>query len=100
MFELRFDDLEELRNCIQSDKITVLPLSTQALYLHVLLNGIFDEDDNIINIKTLARAIGASEGDIQLLTDEDYYREIKGENRWSEKKRILPIPAMVTERTV
>ena len=81
MFELRFDDVEELRNYIQSDKVTGLPLSTQALYLHVLLNGIFDEDDNIINIKALARAIGASAGDIQLLIDEDYYREIKGEDR-------------------
>lgn len=81
MFELRFDDLEELRNHIQTDQVTSLPLSTQALYLHVLINGIFDEDDNITNIKTLARAIGASAGDIQLLTDEEFYREIKGEDR-------------------
>ena len=81
MFELRFDDVEELRKYIQSDKVTGLPLSAQALYLHVLINGIFDKDGNVTNIKALARSIGASVGDIQILTDEDYYREIKGENR-------------------
>ena len=81
MFKLVFDDPKELRNYIQSDKVTGLPLSTQALYFHAIVNGIFDKDDNITNIKALARAIGASEGDIQLLTDEDYYREIKGEDR-------------------
>ena len=81
MFELLFDDTEELRKYIQSDKVTSLPLSAQALYLHALINGIFDKDGNITNIKALARAIGASVGDVQILTDEDYYREIKGENR-------------------
>ena len=81
MFELYFDDMEKLRTYIQSDKVTGLPLSTQALYFHVIINGIFDKDGNITNIKALARTIGASEGDIQLLTDEDYYREIKGEDR-------------------
>jgi len=81
MFELLFDDTEELRKYIQSDKVTGLPLSAQALYLHVLINGIFDKDGNVTNIKSLARTIGASVGDIQLLTDEDYYREIKGEDR-------------------
>lgn len=81
MFELRFDEVEELRKYIQSDKVTGLPLSTQALYLHAIINGIFDKDGNITNIKALARAIGASVGDVQILTDEDYYREIKGENR-------------------
>lgn len=81
MFELYFDDIEKLRIYIQSDKVTGLPLSTQALYFHVIINGIFDKDKNITNIKTLAKTIGASDGDIKLLIDEDYYREIKGEDR-------------------
>lgn len=72
MFELRFDDIEEVRNYIQSDKVTHLPLSTQALYLHVILNGIFDKDGNVTNIKSLARTIGASASDIQMLTDKSW----------------------------
>ena len=81
MFKFRFDDVEEARSYVLTDKVTGLPLSTQALYLHIIFNGIFDEDENITNIKALARSIGASEGDIQLLTDEEFYREIKGEDR-------------------
>lgn len=72
MFELRFDEVEEARNYVLSDKVTSLPLSTQALYLHIIFNGIFDEDGNIMNIKALARAIGASEGDVKYLTDKKY----------------------------
>ena len=72
MFELRFDEVEEARNYVLSDKVTSLPLSTQALYLHIIFNGNFDEDGNIMNIKALARAIGASEGDVKYLTDKKY----------------------------
>lgn len=70
MFELRFDELEEVRNYVLTDKVTELPLSTQALYLHSIFNGIFDKDGKIANIKALARAIGASEGDVKYLTNK------------------------------
>ena len=65
------------RKYVLLDKATDLPLSTQALYLHVILNGIFEYGE-VLNIKTLARTIGASEGDIKLLTDEKFYKEVKG----------------------
>lgn len=77
MFQMKFSDIEEAREYVLLDKVTDLPLSTQALYLHVILNGIF-ECGEVLNIKTLARTIGASEGDIKLLTDEKFYKEVKG----------------------
>lgn len=81
MLQLKFDNLIQAKGRVLNDKVCDLPLSTQALYLHVVFNGIFDKKGNITNIKALARAIGASAGDIQLLTDEEFYREIKGEDR-------------------
>nr|DAY84527.1 MAG TPA: hypothetical protein [Caudoviricetes sp.] len=77
MFQLRFDSIEEASEYALSDKVVSLPLSTQALFLHIVLNGMFDEE-KVLNIKALARAIGASEGDIRLLTDEKFYKEVKG----------------------
>ncbi|MCP9067488.1 hypothetical protein [Streptococcus parasanguinis] len=77
MFQMKFSDIEEAREYVLLDKVTDLPLSTQALYLHVILNGIF-ECGEILNIKTLARTIGASKGDIKLLTDEKFYKQVKG----------------------
>ena len=41
MFQLKFSDIEEAREYVLLDRVTDLPLSTQALYLHVILNGIF-----------------------------------------------------------
>ena len=77
MIQMQFDDIEEAREYVLSDKVTDLPLSTQALYMHIVLNGVF-YGEKILNIKSLARAIGASEGDIKLLTDEKFYKEVKG----------------------
>lgn len=77
MFQLRFDGIEEASEYVLSDKVVSLPLSTQALFLHIVFNGMFD-GEKILNIKALARAIGASDGDIKLLTDEKFYEEVKG----------------------
>lgn len=77
MIQMHFDDIEEAREYVLSDKVTDLPLSTQALYMHIVFNGVF-YGEKILNIKSLARAIGASEGDIKLLTDEKFYKEVKG----------------------
>lgn len=80
MFRMKLSDIEEIRDCVLLDKVTDLPLSTQALYLHAILNGIFERGE-ILNIRVLARAIGASEDDIKLLIDEDFYKEVKGEDK-------------------
>lgn len=77
MFQLRFDSIEEASKYVLSDKVVSLPLSTQALFLHIVFNGMF-YGEKILNIKALARAIGASDGDIKLLTDEKFYEEVKG----------------------
>lgn len=77
MIQMQFDDIEEAREYVLSDKVTDLPLSTQALYMHIVFNGVF-YGEKILNIKTLARAIGVSDGDIKLLTDEKFYKEVKG----------------------
>lgn len=80
MLQMKFSDIEEIREYVLLDKVTDLPLSTQALYLHVILNGVFERGE-VLNIKTLARTIGASSGDIQLLTDKEFYKEVKGEDK-------------------
>nr|DAV27089.1 MAG TPA: replication initiator protein [Caudoviricetes sp.] len=81
MIQLKFNTLYQAKEKALTDEVCSLPLSAQALYLHILFNGMFDKDGNITNIKTLAKAIGASTGDVRMLTDEKFNREIKGENR-------------------
>lgn len=39
MIQMQFDDIEEAREYVLSDKVTDLPLSTQALYMHIVLDG-------------------------------------------------------------
>ena len=77
MFQMRFSNIEDAKEYVLSDEVTGLPLSTQALYLQIILNGMFKEE-KVLNIKSLARAIGASVGDVRLLTDEKFYKEVKG----------------------
>lgn len=77
MFQMRFGNIEDAKKYVLSDEVTGLPLSAQALYLQIILNGIFKEE-KVLNIKSLARAIGASAGDVRLLTDEKFYKEVKG----------------------
>lgn len=74
MLQLKFDNLDQAKERILSNEVCRLPLSVQALYLHVVFNGTFDEEGNITNIKALARAIGASDGDIKTLINEEFYR--------------------------
>ncbi len=33
---MKFDDIEEARERVLTDKVTVLPLSTNKLYLHII----------------------------------------------------------------
>lgn len=76
MLHFKFNSNEELRKYVLSDVITCLPLSAQALYLQVVINGTVDDKGKVSNIITLANAIGASEGDIDILMDVDYYYEV------------------------
>lgn len=55
---------------IESDKFTDLPLSAQALYMHLLLQG--DDDGGLNNAKRVMRSIGATPDDIQTLIDAGY----------------------------
>jgi hypothetical protein len=52
-----------------SAKFIKLPLSTQALYFHLVINA---DDDGIVEAFNVMRIIGASEGDFQLLIDKEY----------------------------
>ena len=76
MLQFKFKSNDELRKYVLSDIVTCMPLSAQALYLQVVINGIVDDKGKISNIITLAKAIGASEKDIDILMDIDYYYEV------------------------
>jgi hypothetical protein len=52
-----------------SAKFVKLPLSTQALYFHLVINA---DDDGIVEAFNVMRIVGASEGDFQLLIDKEY----------------------------
>lgn len=55
---------------IDSDHFLELPLSTQALYFHLLLRA--DDDGFINNPKRIQRLIGGSEDDFKLLIAKQY----------------------------
>ena len=55
---------------IDSDNFLELPLSTQALYFHLLLRA--DDDGFINNPKRIQRMIGGSEDDFKLLIAKQY----------------------------
>lgn len=55
---------------IESDNFTDMPLSTQALYMHLLLQG--DDDGGLDNAKRITRSIGATPEDMQTLIDAGY----------------------------
>ena len=76
MLPFKFENNEELRRYVLSDIITCMPLSAQALYLQVVINGTVDDKGEVSNIITLAKAIGASTEDIDILKDIDYYYEV------------------------
>ena len=76
MIQFKFKNNEELRKYILSDIVTCMPLGAQALYLQTVINGVVDDKGEILNIITLAKAIGASKEDVEILTDIDYYYEV------------------------
>ncbi|HFR3690967.1 TPA: DnaD domain-containing protein [Streptococcus suis] len=53
-----------------SDKFLDLPLSAQALYFHLNMHG--DDDGFVDNTKTVKRMLGASDGDLRLLMDQNF----------------------------
>lgn len=53
-----------------SDNFLDLPLSAQALYFHLNMHG--DDDGFVDNTKTVKRMLGASDGDLRLLMDQNF----------------------------
>lgn len=55
---------------IESDAFLDLPLSAQALYLHLNMNA--DDDGFVNNPKMITRVIGANSDDLQILIDKAF----------------------------
>ena len=55
---------------IESDAFLDLPLSAQALYLHLNMNA--DDDGFVNNAKMITRVIGAKSDDLQILIDKAF----------------------------
>lgn len=58
------------KKVIEDDSFTEMPLSTQALYIHLLLNA--DDDGFVGNPKTIKKMLGASDDDLKLLLAKNY----------------------------
>ena len=58
------------KTVINSDKFIDMPLTSQALYVHLLMNG--DDDGFISNPRRIQRAIGASDDDMRILMAKKY----------------------------
>lgn len=53
-----------------SDKFLDLPLTAQALYFHLNMHG--DDDGFVDNTKTVKRMLGASDGDLRMLIEQNF----------------------------
>ncbi|HEM9634199.1 TPA: DnaD domain protein [Streptococcus agalactiae] len=53
-----------------SDKFLDLPLTAQALYFHLNMHG--DDDGFVDNAKTVKRMLGASDGDLRMLIEQNF----------------------------
>lgn len=53
------------KNVVYDDKFLEMPLATQGLYFHMILNA--DDDGFLRNPKAVARVVGASPDDLKLL---------------------------------
>ena len=58
------------KTVIDTDMFLDMPLSTQCLYFHLLLEG--DDDGFVASPKRIVRKIGASEDDMRALIDKGY----------------------------
>lgn len=61
------------KDIINSDSFTDMPLSTQALYLHLNINA--DDDGFVNNPKMICKMIGASADDLKLLIAKSFIIE-------------------------
>ena len=57
-------------NIIDSDAFLDMPLSAQALYFHLIFRA--DKGGVINNTKSILRAVGASESDLETLTEKHF----------------------------
>lgn len=58
------------RQITETDIFMDLPLSSQALYLHLVMNA--DDDGFLANAKVICRMVGASNDDFKLLVAKEY----------------------------
>lgn len=58
------------RTILDSDKFLDMPLTTQVLYIHLIMNA--DDDGFLNNSQKIIRMIGASKKDFELLVSSDF----------------------------
>lgn len=58
------------KSIVESDAFYDLPLSAQALYMHLCMNA--DDDGFVGGVRKTARAVGVSEDDLQILRERRY----------------------------
>lgn len=80
MEEIIKKSIDEVFFVIDSDKFLDMPLSTQALYLHLLLRA--NDIGFINNPKSIMRQCRASEVDFNLLIEKQFLREEVGGGVW------------------
>ena len=58
------------KTVIETDKFMGMPISTQCLYFHLLLQG--DDEGFVANPRQIMRQLGASEDDMKILIAKEY----------------------------
>ena len=67
-----------LMKLIDSDYFLDMPLSSQALYFHLVMRA--DSDGVIDNIKSIQRGTNANKGDLELLFDKKLITYVVGKS--------------------
>ena len=66
-----------IKDIIETDTFTDMPLSTQALFFHLLINA---KNGKLSHAKAITRSVGASKVDLELLYDRSFIDDIEDEN--------------------
>lgn len=69
---------------VNGDDFTEMPLSTQALYFHLICNA--NEENKLYNAKAITRSIRASNIDLDLLYDRSFIDDEQDDNGFTVTK--------------
>lgn len=95
------------REIVESDKFIEMPLSTQAIYMHLILSA--DDDGFVSSPKRIIRGLGGSDDELKILIGKGFVIQFDSGiiviNNWTEhnairKDRYTPTTHLVENKTL